>query len=112
MANHLEVIKDLGLPLPQINHSVSVSLPLWSHVVGYEEGDMKITSRMTNGYPRFRVHNSVVELVAKVKQLYCGESQQFPTEKEVIILPSYSVAIRFIHFLVNNITEHFFLVIV
>ncbi|MEN3939673.1 PLP-dependent transferase [Prosthecobacter sp. SYSU 5D2] len=43
----------LGSPLPDNEFGVSVSLPLWSHVVGYEEGDQDIVSKFRSGYPRF-----------------------------------------------------------
>lgn len=43
----------LGSPLPDNEFGVSVSLPLWSHVVGYEEGDQNIVSKFRSGYPRF-----------------------------------------------------------
>lgn len=37
-------------------------MPLWSHVVGYEEGDAYIHEQLTLGYPRFVYHPSVREL--------------------------------------------------
>ncbi|MDP5005424.1 MAG: hypothetical protein NWQ35_06160 [Verrucomicrobiales bacterium] len=30
---------DLGLAIPESDHGVSVCLPRWAHVIGYEEGD-------------------------------------------------------------------------
>ena len=43
----------LGCPLPESPHAVSVSLPLWDHVIGYEEGDPEVVGKMLSGYPRF-----------------------------------------------------------
>jgi cystathionine gamma-synthase len=43
----------LGTPLPPNEFGVSVSLPLWQHVVGYEEGDAEIIRHFRSGYPRF-----------------------------------------------------------
>ena len=43
----------LGSPLPDDDFGVSVSLPLWRHVVGYEEGDPEVVSKFRSGYPRF-----------------------------------------------------------
>lgn len=43
----------LGSPLPDNEFGVSVSLPLWRHVVGYEEGDPDVVSKFRSGYPRF-----------------------------------------------------------
>lgn len=67
----MAVTQELGLPLPLGDfHSVSVSLPLWEHVVGYEEGDSAIVQRMTCGYPRFRYHDAVLGVFAVVKALW------------------------------------------
>ena len=51
----LESIKidDLGKAIPDHDLGVSVCLPLWKHVIGYEEGDQEIVSKFKSGYPRF-----------------------------------------------------------
>jgi len=49
----------LGLPTPDSPHAVSVSLPRWEDVVGYEEGNPDVISRMQAGYPRFFVNRDV-----------------------------------------------------
>ena len=54
--------KPLGSPLPFDEHACSVSLPTWSSVVGYEEGDTTVTSAMRCGYPRFVYHPYVLQL--------------------------------------------------
>lgn len=61
---HMEAstTKALGCPLPFDDHAVSVSLPKWADVVGYEEGDPNIVTAMKSGYPRFRLHSSVALL--------------------------------------------------
>ncbi len=43
----------LGSPLPDHEFGVSVSLPLWRHVIGYEEKDPAVVSKFRSGYPRF-----------------------------------------------------------
>jgi cystathionine gamma-synthase len=43
----------LGTPLPNNRFGVSVSLPLWEHVIGYEEGDPAVLEKFQSGYPRF-----------------------------------------------------------
>ncbi|MEO0447613.1 MAG: PLP-dependent transferase [Verrucomicrobiota bacterium] len=58
---------DLGRPLPQDPHAVSVCMPHWDHVVGYEEEDPAIIDRLACGYPRFLVHPFVRQLAAKVQ---------------------------------------------
>jgi cystathionine gamma-synthase len=47
---------DLGAPIPESLHAVSVCLPTWQDVVGYEEKDPRVTTRMRTGYPRFFLH--------------------------------------------------------
>lgn len=46
-----------------MQHAVSVTMPKWSHVVGYEEGDPAVTDRLVLGYPRFVYHPFVKQLV-------------------------------------------------
>lgn len=57
---------ELGLPLPSSPHGVSVALPRWQDVIGYEEKRLEVTARMTSGYPRFVIHPLVRELAAGV----------------------------------------------
>ena len=62
----------LGYPIPFDDHAVSVLLPQWSHIVGYEEGDSKIINAMKSGYPRFKINSSVeclIQLLVKRKVL-------------------------------------------
>lgn len=47
---------ELGLALPDSLHAVSVSLPRWQDVVGYEEKWPAVMSRLQCGYPRFVIH--------------------------------------------------------
>ncbi len=54
--------EDLGTPLPDSPHATSVALPLWDHVVGYEEGRPEILQAMAVGYPRFVIHPIVARL--------------------------------------------------
>jgi len=58
--------EDLGLPLPDSPYAVSVSLPNWHHVIGYEEGDQNILRSLRTGYPRFFVSRIIKELESKV----------------------------------------------
>jgi len=45
--------KDLGAPIPDSPHAVSVCLPTWQDNVGYEEQDPRVHERLSTGYPRF-----------------------------------------------------------
>lgn len=60
----------LGTPVPEGYHSISVSLPHWEHVVGYEEGQPPVVNAMTIGYPRFRFHNDVTTLNYVLRSLW------------------------------------------
>ena len=53
---------DLGRPIPDSPHAVSVCLPTWADNVGYEKADPRVTGRMQCGYPRFFLHPRVVRL--------------------------------------------------
>jgi len=70
---------ELGQPLPSSIHAVSVALPRWEHVVGYEEKKPEVMQRLTSGYPRFVVHPLVQELADKI-----GDGQPclpFPSQR-------------------------------
>ncbi|MBL9142650.1 MAG: PLP-dependent transferase [Verrucomicrobiaceae bacterium] len=58
----------LGSPLPDNEFGVSVSLPLWAHVIGYEEGDAAITSQFRSGYPRFFLPPAIERLFKAAEQ--------------------------------------------
>ena len=55
--------EDLGAPIPDSTHAVSVCLPTWADVIGYEEKDPRVIDRMRTGYPRFFFH----PLIQKVR---------------------------------------------
>ena len=95
----LAVIDKLGAPLPADEHSVSVSLPEWKHVVGYEEGDRKIIDAMTTGYPRFRVHDNVIALQERLIHILQRLSHDVEG-KECMVFPSVATVIRFHTFMV------------
>ncbi len=54
----------LGQAIPASPHAVSCSLPTMRSIRGYEEKDPAITSRLSNGYPRFVVHPFAKKLAA------------------------------------------------
>ncbi len=54
--------EDLGKPIPDSDHAISVALPLWEHVIGYEENDPVVVDQMQCGYPRFFYHPQLVKL--------------------------------------------------
>ena len=84
--------EDLGKPLPDSPYAVSVCLPLWDHVIGYEEGRKDVVDAMTCGYPRFRYHS--------VYQRLCDElaRSHARVHESVLALPSETVAQKCIDF--------------
>ena len=57
---------EVGLALPDSPHAVSVALPRWRDVVGYEEKWPDVVSRLQSGYPRFVIHRLVQELARHI----------------------------------------------
>ncbi len=49
-------VEDLGAPIPDSPHAVSVCLPTWADVIGYEEKAPRVIETMRTGYPRFFFH--------------------------------------------------------
>jgi len=45
--------EDLGRPMPDSPHAVSMCLPTWDSVIGYEEQRPEILAKLFCGYPRF-----------------------------------------------------------
>ena len=66
LCNPLWRPEDLGRPIPDSPHAVSMALPRWQDVVGYEEKAPAVMARLTSGYPRFVVHPLVQELARRL----------------------------------------------
>ena len=80
--------EDLGLAVPDSDHAVSVCLPRWEHVIGYEEGDEKVIETFESGYPRFVPHPFVTEL-------FLAAQEEFAKKSEIaIVFPSLAAAWR------------------
>lgn len=47
---------DLGAPIPDSPHAVSVCLPTWADNIGYEEDEPRVRDKLATGYPRFVHH--------------------------------------------------------
>jgi len=67
--------KDLGEPLPNRQHAVSVALPRWSDVIAYEEKSPTCINSLKSIYPRFGFNPFVAEIARKYLELY-GEPHQ------------------------------------
>jgi cystathionine gamma-synthase len=57
---------ELGRAIPASPHAVSVALPRWQDVVGYEEKKPEVVNALTSGYPRFFIHKQVQELARQI----------------------------------------------
>lgn len=80
--------QEIGVPIPNVAHAVSVSLPTWEATVGYEEGEDWVVSKMNSGYPRFFIHSIIQELAKNIEIKYGRDGER------AIIFPSYNVAKR------------------
>ena len=76
--------EDLGSPIPASLHAVSVCLPTWADVIGYEEKDPRVIDRMKSGYPRFFL-NPLIEQVRRELSAEAGiEVLPFSDEKAAL----------------------------
>jgi len=60
-------VEDLGAPIPDSPHAVSVCLPTWADVIGYEEKEPRVIDRMRTGYPRFFFHPLIEQVRASLE---------------------------------------------
>ncbi len=85
--------KDLGEPLPNRRHAVSVALPRWKDVIAYEEKVPSCINSLKAIYPRFGFHPYVAELVKKSLSLQ-GKSHQtcwpYPNRASALSAQQYS----------------------
>jgi cystathionine gamma-synthase len=84
---------DLGKPLPPSPHAVSVALPLWEHVVGYEEGDEAVVNALQAGYPRFLFNPRVVQLFHRCEERFAKDGER------CMVFPCAAVAERCVEYL-------------
>lgn len=80
--------EDLGLPIPDLPHAVSVCLPTWADVIGYEERDPAVMAKLGTGYPRFVRHPEVAALCA------AAEAEFGRKEERALVFPSLGAAWR------------------
>lgn len=76
--------EDLGKPIPDSPHAVSVALPTWQSVIGYEENDPEVIKAMELGYPRFVYHPLVERLFTQCRERFAqpGEiAHVYPSRK-------------------------------
>lgn len=94
--------EDLGLALPESDHAVSVCLPRWRDVIGYEEGDPEVVDTFECGYPRFVAHPLVADLFLAAQAEFAKNSGK---RESALVFPSLAAAWRCADY-VKRITGH------
>ena len=61
--------EDLGKPIPNSMHAVSMCLPTWENIVGYEENIPTTMNEIKLGYPRFLIHPYIHYLIERILSL-------------------------------------------
>jgi len=64
----------LGQPIPDSPHAISVCLPGWKDVHNYEQNDPATLQSMQCGYPRFFIHPLVKKLCNEAREELCDEN--------------------------------------
>ena len=72
--------KDLGKPIPPTPHAISMCLPRWQDVIGYEERDPATMKQLQLGYPRFFYHPLVQQAFDQLGR--AGEHVQIYTTRK------------------------------
>jgi len=83
----------LGRPLPDTPFGVSVCLPLWAHVIGYEEKDPEVVRHFKSGYPRFCCPPAVGALFEAAEKEFASAGQR------CLVFPRLSHAQRCLDFI-------------
>jgi len=78
--------KDLGHPLPDGPHAVSVALPRWSDVIAYEDQDPKCRSQLRAVYPRFAFHPLVAAIAQRALATAPAGSSAWPYPNDAAAL--------------------------
>jgi cystathionine gamma-synthase len=88
--------EDLGKAIPDAPHAVSVALPRWRDVIGYEEKDPRVLEAMAVGYPRFFLHPMVQALFQQCERRFAAPGEC------AVAFPSAAVAERCAHYLTRK----------
>ncbi len=86
----------LGTPLPDDEFGVSVSLPLWRHVIGYEEKDPEVVAKFRSGYPRFCCPPAIGRLFEAAERELAGPGER------CLVFPRASHAQRCLEFIARE----------
>ncbi len=99
LANPMCRAEDLGVPIPPTPYGVSVCLPFWEHVIGYEEKDERVTSKFQSGYPRFFVPPAIAALISFLEKEYAQANER------VLVFPRRVHAERCAAYILKSIGE-------
>ena len=88
--NPLWRAEDLGKPIPNTKHAISMCLPRWQDVIGYEEKDPATMEQLSMGYPRFFYHPLVEQAFEKFKTRSDEAVQIYTTPQSGRTLPRIS----------------------
>lgn len=91
--------EDLGSPIPDTDYGVSVCLPKWSHVIGYEEKDPEVLKHFRSGYPRFCCPPTIGALFE------AAERELARTGERCLVFPRQSHAQRCLEFVSKQFGE-------
>lgn len=83
---------DLGKAIPDHELGVSVCLPLWKHVIGYEEKDPDVVAKFQSGYPRFCCPPAISRLFLAAEKEFAAEGER------CLVFPRVSHAQRCVEF--------------
>jgi len=75
----LSSYEQLGMPIPASPHAVSMCLPRWEDVIGYEERDPTTLHALQLGYPRFLIHPYIHQLANRLNPDPDRQALPFPT---------------------------------
>lgn len=79
-----DIPSELGIPIPASSHALSVSMPRWQDVVGYEEKEPEVIEALQTGYPRFVFHPAVqLAMETAARELGLEACLVFPSEQSV-----------------------------
>ncbi|KAJ0396415.1 hypothetical protein P43SY_001745 [Pythium insidiosum] len=93
----------LGVSLPPGDtHALSVSMPAWEDVVGYEEGRPHVLAALAAGYPRFFRHPLVRRLEAHLRETLPAFRQLPGEDWGLMALPTEAAAQRLVAFLARS----------
>jgi len=67
--------EDLGAPIPPSEFGVSVCLPRWRDVIGYEEKDPEVLRHFRSGYPRFCCPPAIADLFLEAGRELAGQGE-------------------------------------